>query len=173
MVIQMNRIKELREERQLTTRALEDKIGMHHAVISNYENEKRDMPTTALKTFSKFFEVSIDYLLYNSSFCIYALYKEGNFYFGIRDDYYRELKEKKYIYFDNNNHRCIDINSLIGVGKSNNILGIFEEFTRINKAEALFANGKPSDDEIRALDDEITEIELNRLLVKQIKDAIR
>ena len=69
MVIQMNRIKELREERQLTTRALEDKIGMHHAVISNYENEKRDMPTNALKTFSKFFEVSIDYLLYNSE-CI-------------------------------------------------------------------------------------------------------
>ena len=169
----MNRIKLLREERQLTTRSLEEKIGMHHAVISNYENEKRDMPTTALKTFSKFFEVSIDYLLYNSSFCIYALYKEGNFYFAIREDYYKELKEKKYIYFDNNNHRCIDINSLIGVGKSNNILGIFEEITRINKAEALFEKGKASDDDIEFLKNEITEIELNRMLVKQIKDVIR
>ena len=169
----MNRIKELREERQLTTRALEDKIRMHHAVISNYENEKRDMPTSALKTFSKFFEVSIDYLLYNSSYCIYALYKEGNFYFGIREDYYKELKEKKYIYFDNNNHRCIDINSLIGVGKSNNILGIFEEITRINKAEALFEKGKASDDDIESLKNEITEIELNRMLVKQIRDVIR
>ncbi|MBQ9520042.1 MAG: helix-turn-helix transcriptional regulator [Acholeplasmatales bacterium] len=169
----MNRIKLLREERQLTTRSLEEKIGMHHAVISNYENEKRDMPTSALKTFSNFFEVSIDYLLYNSSFCIYALYKEGNFYFAIRDDYYKELKEKKYIYFDNNNHRCIDINSLIGVGKSNNILGIFEEITRINKAEALFEKGKPTDGEIKALNDEIIEIELNRMLVKQIKDVIR
>ena len=173
MVIQMNRIKELREERQLTTRALEDKIGMHHAVISNYENEKRDMPTSALKTFSKFFEVSIDYLLYNSSFCIYALYKEGNFYFGIRDDYYRELKEKKYIYFDNNDNRCIDLNSLVGVDKSNNILAVFEEFTRMNKAEALFEKGIPSQDDIEKINGDITEIELNRSLVKQIKDAIK
>ena len=169
----MNKLKELRDERNLTVRALGPMLDINPVSITHYENEKRDMSTEILRKLSKFFEVSIDYLLCNSSYCIYALYKEGNFYFGIRDDYYRELKEKKYIYFDNNNHRCIDINSLIGVGKSNNILGMFEEFTRINKAEALFANGKPSDDEIRALDDEITEIELNRLLVKQIKDAIR
>jgi len=169
----MNKLKELRNERGLSTRVLETMIGINHVVITNYENEKRDMSTEILRRISKFFEVSIDYLLCNSGYCIYALYKEGNFYFGIRDEYYRELKEKKYIYFDNNNHRCIDINSLVGVDKSNDILGIFEEFTRINKAEALFKKGKPSDDEIRALDDEITEIELTRSLVETIKEAIR
>ena len=169
----MNKLKELRDERNLTVRALGPMLDINPVSITHYENEKRDMSTEVLRKLSKFFEVSIDYLLCNSSYCIYALYKEGNFYFGIRDDYYRELKEKKYIYFDNNNHRCIDINSLIGVGKSNNILGIFEEFTRINKAEALFERKDVTDKDIRALDDEITEIELNRLLVKQIKDAIR
>ena len=169
----MNKLKELRDERNLTVRALGPLLDINPVSITHYENEKRDMSTEVLRKLSKFFEVSIDYLLCNSSYCIYALYKEGNFYFGIRDDYYRELKEKKYIYFDNNNHRCIDINSLIGVGKSNNILGIFEEITRINKAEALFEKGKPTDDEIKALNDEIIEIELNRMLVKQIKDAIR
>ena len=169
----MNKLKELRDERNLTVRALGPLLDINPVSITHYENEKRDMSTEVLRKLSKFFEVSIDYLLCNSSYCIYALYKEGNFYFGIRDDYYRELKEKKYIYFDNNNHRCIDINSLIGVGKSNNILGIFEEITRINKAETLFEKGKPSDAEIKALNDEITEIELNRMLVKQIKDVIR
>ena len=169
----MNRIKELREERGYSTRTLEDEIGINHVSIYHYENEKREPNINTLKLFSKFFEVSIDYLLCHSSYCVYALYKEGNFYFGIRADYYNELKEKKYIYFDNNNHRCIDINSLIGVGKNNNLLGIFEEFTRINKAEALFERNDVTDKDIRALDDEITEIELNRLLVKQIKDAIR
>ena len=169
----MNKLKELRDERNLTVRALGPMLDINPVSITHYENEKRDMSTEVLRKLSKFFEVSIDYLLCNSSYCIYALYKEGNFYFGIRDDYYRELKEKKYIYFDNNNHRCIDINSLIGVGKSNNILGIFEEFTRINKAEALFERKDVTDKDIRDLDDEITEIELNRLLVRQIKDAIR
>ena len=169
----MNKLKELRDERNLTVRALGPMLDINPVSITHYENEKRDMSTEVLRKLSKFFEVSIDYLLCNSSYCIYALYKEGNFYFGIRDEYYRELKEKKYIYFDNNNHRCIDINSLIGVGKSNNILGIFEEITRINKAEALFEKGKPSDAEVKALNDEITEIELNRMLVKQIKDVIR
>ena len=169
----MNKLKELRDERNLTVRALGPLLDINPVSITHYENEKRDMSTEVLRKLSKFFEVSIDYLLCNSSYCIYALYKEGNFYFGIRDEYYRELKEKKYIYFDNNNHRCIDINSLIGVGKSNNILGIFEEITRINKAEALFEKGKPSDAEVKALNDEITEIELNRMLVKQIKDVIR
>ena len=169
----MNRLKELRDERNLTVRALGPLVELNPVSITHYENEKRDMSTEVLKKISKFFEVSIDYLLCHSSYCIYALYKEGNFYFGIRDEYYKELKEKKYIYFDNYNHRCIDLNSLIGVGKSNNILGIFEEITRINKAEALFEKGKASDDEVKALSDDITEIELNRMLVKQIKDVIR
>ncbi|MBR6072309.1 MAG: helix-turn-helix transcriptional regulator [Acholeplasmatales bacterium] len=169
----MNKLKELRDERGLSTRVLENMIGIHHVVITNYENEKRDMSTTILKRFSNFFEVSIDYLLCHSSYCVYALYKEGNFYFGIRADYYNELKEKKYIYFDNNNHRCIDINSLIGVGSTNNILELIQEFVRIEKMDALFDKKIVTDADIKALDNEITEIELTRGLVEKIKEALR
>ena len=169
----MNKLKELRDERNLTVRALGPMLDINPVSITHYENEKRDMSTEVLRKLSKFFEVSIDYLLCNSSYCIYALYKEGNFYFGIRDDYYRELKEKKYIYFDNNNHRCIDINSLIGVGSTNNILELIQEFVRIEKMDALFDKKKVTDADIKALDDEITEIELSRGLVEKIKEAIK
>lgn len=168
----MNRMRELREERKLTTRDMGNVLDVTHSVISLYELEKRDPSISVAKKMAEYFEVSIDYLLCHSSYCIYALYKEGNFYFGIRDEYYRELKEKKYIYFDNNNHRCIDINSLIGVGKNNNLLGIFEEFTRINNVETLLEKGIPSQDDIEKINGDITEIELNRSLVKQIKDAV-
>ena len=169
----MNRMRELREERKLTTRDMGNVLDVTHSVISLYELEKRDPSISVAKKMAEYFEVSIDYLLCHSSYCIYALYKEGNFYFGIRDEYYRELKEKKYIYFDNNDHRCIDINSLIGIKSNINAMGLFEEFTRINKAEALFKKGKATNDEIKALDDEITEIELTRSLVETIKEAIR
>ncbi len=169
----MNRMRELREERKLTTRDMEKIIDVTHSAISLYELEKREPSVGVAKKMATYFEVSIDYLLCHSSYCVYALYKEGNFYFGIRADYYNELKEKKYIYFDNNNHRCIDINSLIGVGSTNNILELIQEFVRIEKMDALFDKKKVTDADIKALDDEITEIELTRGLVERIKDAIR
>jgi len=169
----MNKLKELRTERGLTVRGIEDKTGIKFTTYARYESEERDMSTDVLKQLADFFKVSVDYLICHSSYCLYAKYKEGNFFFRIKEDYYKELKEKKYIYFDNNEDRCIDINSLIGVDKSNNILTVFEEFTRMNKAGALFEKGKPTEDEIKALNDEIIEIELNRMLVKQIKDAIK
>lgn len=169
----MNKIKELREERKLTTRELANKIEMSHGSISLYELEKREPSIQVIKKLTDFFEVTIDYLLCYSNYCLYAKYKEGNFFFKINENYYKELKEKKYIYFDNNDHRCIDINSLIGIKSNINAMGLFEEFTRINKAEALFKKGKPTNDEIKALDDEITEIELTRSLVETIKEAIK
>ena len=169
----MNRLKELRDERGLSMRGIESRTKIKFNTYSRYESSERDMSTEVLKQLATFFEVTIDYLLCYTGYCLYAKYKEGNFYFKIREDYYKELKEKKYIYFDNNDNRCIDLNSLVGVDKSNNILAVFEEFTRMNKAEALFEKGIPSQDDIEKINGDITEIELNRSLVKQIKDAIK
>ncbi len=169
----MNRLKELRDERGLSMRGIESRTKIKFNTYSRYESSERDMSTEVLKQLATFFEVTIDYLLCYTGYCLYAKYKEGNFYFKIREDYYKELKEKKYIYFDNNDNRCIDLNSLVGVDKSNNILAVFEEFTRMNKAEALFEKGIPSQDDIEKINGNITEIELNRSLVKQIKDAIK
>ena len=169
----MNRMRELREERKLTTRDMEKIIEVTHSAISLYELEKREPSVSVAKKMADFFEVTIDYLLNYSSYCLYALYKEGSFSFRIRENYYKELKEKKYIYFDNNNHRCIDINSLIGVSDSSNIIDLFEEFTRIEKIDALFDNKYAKPEEFEKLDNKIEEIELTRGLVNRIKEAIK
>ena len=153
----MNKLKELRAERNLTVRGLEDKTGIKFTTYSRYESEERDMSTLVLKKLSRFFEVTIDYMLCNTNYCIYAKYKEGNFMFSIRADYYEELKAKKYIYFDNNDNRCIDINSLIGVAKTNNILGIIEEFVRMKKIDALFEKRYVTDKDIADLEARLKE----------------
>lgn len=169
----MNKLRELRDERGLSTRGLELKTGINHVSIYHYENGKRDFSTDVIKKLCKFFEVTSDYLLCINNYCLYAFYKEGNFSFKIREDYYLELREKNYIYFDNNDNRCIDINSLIGVGKANNIIGIFEEFVRIGRIDALFDKKDVKIGDFAKLDEDITEIELTKRLVERIKAAIK
>lgn len=167
----MNRLKELRNERGLSIRQMEIKTGINHASVSLYESEKRDMSTAILRQLSSFFEVTIDYLLCNNNYCIYAKYKEGNISFKIKEDYYKELKEKKYIYFDNNENRCIDINSLIGVNDSKSVVALIEEFTRIEKIDELFDSGKAKESDFEKLDD-ITEFELTKSFINKIKKGL-
>lgn len=169
----MNHMRELREERQLTTRDIEEQLNISHSSMSLYELEKREPSIGVAKKLAIFFEVSIDYLLNHSSYCLYALYKEGKFSFRIRENYYKELKEKKYIYFDNNNHRCIDINSLIGVDKSNDIIDLIQEFERMERSDALFNNYKTKYEDFAKFDGDFDEIELTRGLVNRIKEAIQ
>ncbi len=59
----MNRLKILREEKELLQSDLAKIIGVTQKAISNYESENRDMSTEILKQLSDFFCVSIDYLL--------------------------------------------------------------------------------------------------------------
>ncbi len=168
----MNRLKELREERGLSIRQMESKIKINHASINLYELEKREPNIKTLKKLSEFFEATIDYILCNNNYCIYAKYKEGNFMFTIREDYYKELKEKNYIYFDNNNKRCIDVNSLIGINNTYNVIELIKEFVNIDKMDALFDKKIVNDADLKALDDEIIEIELTKKLIEKIRDAI-
>ena len=169
----MNRLKDLRSKRNLSVRGMELKTNIKYNTYSRYESGERDMSTDVLKRLSDFFEVTIDYLLCYSSYCVYAKYAEGNFFFKINEDYYKELKEKKYIYFDNNDDRCIDINSLVGVGKTNNIMGFIQEMVRIDKMDSLFEKKMVKQKDFDALDEDFYQIELTRGLVERIKDAIR
>ena len=168
----MNRLKELRNERGLTVRGMQDKININYVTYSRYEAGDRDMSTDVLRKLSDFFEVTIDYMLCHNSYCLYAKYKEGNFFFKIKEDYYKELKEKKYIYFDNNDTRCIDLNSLIGIGTTQNIMALIQEFERMEKIDELFDKKNVKPEDFNALDDDFEEIELTRGLIKRIKDAI-
>ena len=63
----MNRLKLLREERNLLQEDLGKIIGVSGRAIGNYENETRDMSTDVLRKLSNYFGVSTDYLLGNSN----------------------------------------------------------------------------------------------------------
>ena len=58
-----NRIKDLREDRDLRQSDLAEATGIDQRTISNYETGKTLPDAYALIRFADFFEVSIDYLL--------------------------------------------------------------------------------------------------------------
>jgi len=57
------RIRDLREDRDLKQRQLADFLNCSQQVYSNYELGQRDIPTDVLIRLSKFYDVSVDYLL--------------------------------------------------------------------------------------------------------------
>lgn len=63
-----NRIQELRKERNMTQIALSTQIGVSQETISAYENEKNDPSLENLLKLSKYLNVSIDYILYQSKY---------------------------------------------------------------------------------------------------------
>ena len=58
-----HRIRDLREDRDLKQRQLADYLNCSQQVYSNYELGQRDIPTDVLIRLSKFYDVSVDYLL--------------------------------------------------------------------------------------------------------------
>ena len=62
----MNRLKELRENRCLTTAQLGNIVGVTGSTITNWEKEKRKINTKKLIKLAEYFNCSIDYLLCNT-----------------------------------------------------------------------------------------------------------
>ncbi|QBX27442.1 helix-turn-helix transcriptional regulator [Streptococcus parauberis] len=58
-----NRIKELREQNNLTQEELANKINVTKLTISNWENDKNKIKSDDAKELAKIFGVSIDYLV--------------------------------------------------------------------------------------------------------------
>lgn len=58
-----NRIRDLREDRDLTQTQVAKILGMSQTGYSKYETGENDIPTQILIKLSKFYGVSIDYLL--------------------------------------------------------------------------------------------------------------
>ena len=58
-----NRLRDLREDRDLKQAALADYLQIHQTTYSDYELERLNVPVTALHILADFYEVSIDYLL--------------------------------------------------------------------------------------------------------------
>lgn len=62
-IILGERLKELREERDLTQRELAKKLGINSVTYLHYEKDQREPPLSLLADMAKFFDVSVDYLL--------------------------------------------------------------------------------------------------------------
>ena len=59
----MNRLRELRRERQLTQKQLAEKLGLSQQVVGYYENEINQPAPDMLIRIADFFNCSIDYLV--------------------------------------------------------------------------------------------------------------
>lgn len=57
------RIRDLREDRDLKQRQVAEYLNCSQQVYSNYELGQRDIPTDILIKLSSFYNVSVDYLL--------------------------------------------------------------------------------------------------------------
>ena len=57
------RIRDLREDRDLTQKELAKALNCSQQVYSNYELGQRDIPTDILIKLSDFYEVSVDFML--------------------------------------------------------------------------------------------------------------
>lgn len=57
------RLRELRNERNLTLRDLSEKVNISYSNIAMIERGERNLTADTLQTFSTFFNVSADYLL--------------------------------------------------------------------------------------------------------------
>ena len=57
------RIRDLREDRDLTQKSMAKILNCSQQVYSNYELGQRDIPTDILIKLSAFYNVSVDYIL--------------------------------------------------------------------------------------------------------------
>lgn len=62
----MNNLLQLREEKKISQEDIAKILGVTRQAYSRYERGERELNYTSLKKLSKFFDVSIDYLLGNS-----------------------------------------------------------------------------------------------------------
>ena len=57
------RIRDLREDKDITQKQMAKELNCSQQVYSNYELGQRDIPTDILIKLSKFYNVSVDYIL--------------------------------------------------------------------------------------------------------------
>ena len=57
------RLKELREEKELTQKEVANQLQLHSVTYLHYEKDQREPPLKILVEMAQFFDVSTDYLL--------------------------------------------------------------------------------------------------------------
>lgn len=62
----MNRLREIREDKDLTQKEISKMLKIDQSNYSKYELEKINIPIETLKTLADFYNTSTDYLLYRT-----------------------------------------------------------------------------------------------------------
>ncbi len=62
----MNRLKELREDKDLFQKDVAKYLNMSQTGYSQYETETNDIPTEILRNLADYYNTSIDYMLYRT-----------------------------------------------------------------------------------------------------------
>ncbi len=62
----MNRLKELREDKDLFQKDIAKYLNMSQTGYSQYETETNDIPTEVLRKLADYYDTSIDYILYRT-----------------------------------------------------------------------------------------------------------
>ena len=163
-----NRFKELRLERDLSLRDLGERIGLNYSTIACYETGKREPNIETLKKLTSFFEVSLDYICGEDKY-IYALYENAKKTISITKESYDHLKPV--IYFNDDNHRCIDINKYVDINKNRNIFDLVNEINVISNLEVLVDNRIHSIDEFNTIINQ--DVIVNVELLNKIKEIIK
>ena len=57
------RIRDLREDRDMTQKQIAELLGMSQTGYSKYETGENDIPTAVLIRLARFYQTSVDYLL--------------------------------------------------------------------------------------------------------------
>lgn len=96
----MNRIKELRAERNISLRDFSEIIKIPRSTISLYELGTRDIKFDSLKKLCDFFEVTSDYLLGFSEEGIYVHFQEKIY--SLNRTNFLKYKELGFLELDNN-----------------------------------------------------------------------
>ena len=63
IMVTYQRIRDLREDRDLTQKQMADVLHCSQQVYSNYELGQRDIPTQMLIKIARYYNVSVDYIL--------------------------------------------------------------------------------------------------------------
>lgn len=62
-ILLVKRLKELREEKDLTQKELAKQLNLHSVTYLHYEKSQREPPLSVLVDMAKYFDVSTNYLL--------------------------------------------------------------------------------------------------------------
>lgn len=63
MIMYKNRLRDLREDRDLKQKDIAELLKVHQTTYSDYELDRLNIPVTAIHKLADFYNVSVDYLL--------------------------------------------------------------------------------------------------------------